>query len=207
MSEALRAAAIKALEALEAIEDDPHGTHSFPALSYSAITALRAALAEPTPGENAQAHADRICRKALAEPAGEPDPGCPDCNGTGARDSGGTTPWGEAIFLPCDCRAHPPQRTPVPAGEPVAWLYVDDAGKGHRHISERSPSSYDPQDLADAEVFVTPLYTHPPQRKPLSQDDLLDAFCKTPGVHQFVEAFVAGARFAEAQHGIKESSE
>jgi hypothetical protein len=43
----LRAAAQQALEALEAIDEDPHGTHSFPALSNDAITALRAALAQP----------------------------------------------------------------------------------------------------------------------------------------------------------------
>jgi hypothetical protein len=40
----LRTAAQQALEALEAIDEDPHGTHSFPALSNDAITALRAAL-------------------------------------------------------------------------------------------------------------------------------------------------------------------
>jgi hypothetical protein len=42
----LRTAAQQALEALEAIDEDPHGTHSFPALSNDAITALRAALAQ-----------------------------------------------------------------------------------------------------------------------------------------------------------------
>jgi hypothetical protein len=40
----LKKAAQQALEALEAIDEDPHGTHSFPALSNDAITALRAAL-------------------------------------------------------------------------------------------------------------------------------------------------------------------
>ena len=29
---------------------------------------------------------------------------CPDCNGTGERDSGGTHPWGEPVYLPCDCK-------------------------------------------------------------------------------------------------------
>lgn len=43
----LRAAAQQALEALVAIEEDPHGSHSFPALANDAITALRAALSEP----------------------------------------------------------------------------------------------------------------------------------------------------------------
>ena len=31
-------------------------------------------------------------------------PGCPQCDGTGMRDSGGVHPWGEPIFIPCDCR-------------------------------------------------------------------------------------------------------
>lgn len=29
---------------------------------------------------------------------------CPECNDTGERDSGGTHPWGEPVFLPCDCK-------------------------------------------------------------------------------------------------------
>jgi len=43
---ALLEAAQQALEALEAIDEDPYATHSFPALSNDAITALRAALAQ-----------------------------------------------------------------------------------------------------------------------------------------------------------------
>jgi len=33
----------------------------------------------------------------------EPKSDCPDCNGTGQRDSGGTQPWGEPISVPCEC--------------------------------------------------------------------------------------------------------
>lgn len=40
------------------------------------------------------------------------------------------------------------------------------------------------------------------QRVPLTKAQLIDAYCKTPGLHQFVIAFIAGARFAEAAHGI-----
>jgi hypothetical protein len=29
---------------------------------------------------------------------------CPECNDTGERDSGGTHPWGEPIYLACDCK-------------------------------------------------------------------------------------------------------
>jgi hypothetical protein len=34
-------------------------------------------------------------------------PDCSDCDDTGMRDSGGFQPWGEAIFVPCDCRPAP----------------------------------------------------------------------------------------------------
>lgn len=43
----------------------------------------------------------------------------------------------------------------------------------------------------------------PVVREPLTHDEALDAFCHTPGIHQFVQAFVAGVRFAEHHHGIK----
>jgi hypothetical protein len=33
----------------------------------------------------------------------DPDPDCPDCHGTGTCDSGGATPWEEAIQTRCDC--------------------------------------------------------------------------------------------------------
>jgi hypothetical protein len=64
----LRTAAQQALEALEAIDEDPHGTHSFPALSNDAITALRAALAQQEqeadyPEEKLQAVAEYISDK------------------------------------------------------------------------------------------------------------------------------------------------
>jgi hypothetical protein len=32
---------------------------------------------------------------------------CPECKGTGLRDSGGVYPWGEAIMLACDCGSSP----------------------------------------------------------------------------------------------------
>ena len=44
------------------------------------------------------------------------------------------------------------------------------------------------------------------QRKPLTDVQIMDAFCVTPGIHQFVQAFKAGARYAEAAHDIKENT-
>ncbi len=35
-------------------------------------------------------------------------PHCPECLGTGMRDSGGVYPWGEHISLPCDCHGEQP---------------------------------------------------------------------------------------------------
>ena len=44
--------------------------------------------------------------------------------------------------------------------------------------------------------------TPTPAGEPLTPDEALDAFCKTPGIRQHVQAFVAGVRFAERHHGI-----
>ena len=38
--------------------------------------------------------------------------------------------------------------------------------------------------------------------KPLTEKEILDEYCTTPGIHQFVSAFKAGVRFAEKHHGI-----
>jgi hypothetical protein len=44
----------------------------------------------------------RFCRSV--EPRYKaPDPECPGCGGTGEIDSGGTMPWGEAVFVRCGC--------------------------------------------------------------------------------------------------------
>lgn len=53
------------------------------------------------------------------------DPNCPECKGTGERDSGGTHPWGEPAMLPCDCRvpapAVPDDVAKVKAMESANW--------------------------------------------------------------------------------------
>jgi hypothetical protein len=40
-------------------------------------------------------------------PTGKHDPACPDCKGSGERDSGGTHPWGAPAMMPCDCDRQP----------------------------------------------------------------------------------------------------
>lgn len=39
-------------------------------------------------------------------------PDCPECNGTGERDTGGSLPWGEWISAPCDCSLAPSAKEP-----------------------------------------------------------------------------------------------
>lgn len=45
--------------------------------------------------------------------------------------------------------------------------------------------------------------THPPQRKPLTDEQAMDAYFETPPFGTYKEAFIAGIRFIEAAHGIK----
>lgn len=42
----------------------------------------------------------------------------------------------------------------------------------------------------------------PAKRKPLTQQEVVDGFCKTPHQVQYVAVFDAGVRFAERAHGI-----
>jgi len=48
--------------------------------------------------------------------------------------------------------------------------------------------------------------THPPQRKPLTDEQIAETFCKAPRQTQNAAWFAAGVRYAEAVHGIKEES-
>jgi len=43
----------------------------------------------------------------------------------------------------------------------------------------------------------------PPQRKPLTDEQAMDAYFETPPFGTYKEAFIAGIRFIEAAHGIK----
>lgn len=49
------------------------------------------------------------------------DPNCPECNGTGERDSGGTYPWGAPAMLPCECAPPPASRAAVAAARVDGW--------------------------------------------------------------------------------------
>jgi hypothetical protein len=47
-----------------------------------------------------------------------------------------------------------------------------------------------------------PLFARTPRRVPLTQTEVVDAFCKLPHQVQYVSVFDAGVRFAEQYHGI-----
>jgi len=63
--------------------------------------------------------------RAAAEPV------CPKCGGTGMADSGGFYPWGEPIFIECDCHAAP--QLPLPAVVPDAIEIDDDFDSAFEH--------------------------------------------------------------------------
>ena len=55
-------------------------------------------------------------RAVAAQPALGYDPDCPECKGTGQRDSGGIHPWGEPAMMMCDCDAPPHPVADDPSG-------------------------------------------------------------------------------------------
>jgi hypothetical protein len=72
--------------------------------------------------------------------------------------------------------------------EPVAWLSTDSIGE--RHLCFDKPLDNDP---------VQPLYTSPPQRKPLT-DEQIEQLEQDTCAMEFPET----VRAIEAAHGIKE---
>jgi hypothetical protein len=84
-----------------------------------------------------------------------------------------------------------------PQQEPVAWAIFTNAGNA------RMWSTFQPhlQKLADAEgLTITPLYTSPPARKPLT-DAQINAFFE--GMEPNNGFWLSFARAIEAAHGIK----
>jgi hypothetical protein len=112
-------------------------------------------------------------RQAIKELESQ-EPVCPDCKAKVLYEC-----------VACSSNNYPPQRTEQ---EPVAWrvkvetkLRDGSLDVGYQLRNEKM-SAYD-----------EPLYTHPPQRKPLTDEQI---------GHDPI--FRAGVRFAEASHGIKE---
>lgn len=103
-----------------------------------------------------------------------------------------TRPLGQQWEMVCELirRFCARQQAPVAQGEPVAWMRCTD-------ITE----------LTDAEPESDgwlPLYTTPQQAsEPMTQEQIIEGYCSVPMVHQYVEAFQQGVRFAERHHNIK----
>ena len=85
-----------------------------------------------------------------------------------------------------------------PEPEPVAWAYK--VNKTWEQLSFIEP----PNDAYDDDSLV-PLYTAPPQRKPLSDDELLAALKSVDSeTARLPNGFKLFARAIEAAHGIGE---
>jgi hypothetical protein len=92
--------------------------------------------------------------------------------------------------------------------EPVAWRTFDGEGQYEYRAYEENESYADDWNKRNPnhKGWVEPLYTHPPQRKPLTDGDFLDWYDSAIWGNEDFEqccqiAFEAGWQFA---HGIKE---
>ena len=213
----LREAAIQALEALEMAEFDPHSSDAV----HKAITALRAALAEPCPCGD----------RSAAECPGEWEPGCdlgnnpkyakrvnlaePDTDPVAwlwqHRETGRTR-----VLMPDERTATdvaaawdvvgplylaPPQRKPMnefdalrlvtesigrlQSAGPVAWVECD----GELVWNNREAA------------IGRNLYTAPPQRKPLTEEEIQQCF-KEAGITIKGQHWTNAVRNVERAHGI-----
>jgi len=88
-------------------------------------------------------------------------------------------------------------------GEPVAWLGFNERGEC-REVFTKDMHKIMPNYSTEG---MTPVYTTPqPAQKPLTDEQAMDAYCETPPFGTYKEAFIAGIRFIEAAHGIKENT-
>ena len=242
-----RATVEQALEALECHAD-------VGIKADKAITALKAALAEPEPRNQCAETCERaklcaVCARGLAEPAQEPvTQAMRDAAvyGVGiSRDGKRIDPasiyaqQAEPVLQTCNCRwngevqvqqctlheAHvdaihewaerakvaerklAQQTEPV---EPVAWVYTGIKQDGTEHGPHLvwKPEYMDAMSASKG-AKATPLYTSPPQRKPLTEEEIAaewqkasECASKSEGAvttSQFVQMF---ARAVERSHGI-----
>ena len=123
----------------------------------------------------------KVCAALIAaleakdEPlAGQPLP-CPFCGHVGLNFADGETyRWGVASCGGCGASCGDIRREYPDLGE---W-HTEAIAEWNR----RSPA---------------------PQRKPLTDEQAMDAYFETPPFGTYKEAFIAGIRFIEAAHGIK----
>jgi hypothetical protein len=174
-----------------------------------AITALQEALAEqPAPPPECQTEAEKTAYafgwfkalESVREKPAQQEPVTDEENEKFSRDVSNFKGTDEGATMYALERFLKNRTAPQPAQqEPVAWMRQD---------GERVTTTSDRRNYPDYETrYSIPLYTSPPaQRKPLTDEQIMDSFIITPGMRQLVQAFKAGARFAEAAHGIKENT-
>jgi hypothetical protein len=86
--------------------------------------------------------------------------------------------------------------------EPAAWMYPDDLKRFE--TSEAYAEAYSIEMVSPTQGETVPLYTTPPQRKPLTDEEIWDAYMKAPvDIDCHVYDLHAFARAIEAAHGIK----
>ena len=102
-------------------------------------------------------------------------------------------------------KAQPPE----PAQEPVAWMYTGIKQDGTEHGPHLvwKPAYMDAMS-ASMGAQATPLYTAPPQRKPLTDEEILYIYNQLPnwgmGMDSLPQGLEKFARAIEAAHGIGE---
>ena len=96
-------------------------------------------------------------------------------------------------------------------GEPMAWN-EDQAyawGRGCYEIAQGATTGWKlfgqltPKEQAYWVAKAAFEQAAPQQRKPLTDEQIVDTFCKAPHHNQLIAWFAAGVRYAEAAHGIK----
>ncbi len=83
--------------------------------------------------------------------------------------------------------------------KPVVWADYESKGIHHKPVAWMDADG-NVSDNNDHKCFPIPLYTHLPQRKPLTNDELADLWYK-----QSLD-WMEFARAIEAAHGIKENT-
>ena len=181
----------KAQQALEALEWHYHQGHSNTLggmrlkIDEKALRNLKAALAEPEPpiGKASTDVGVQVFVLKKEEP-------CPCGDRPAAQCPGEWEPG-------CDLGNNPEYAKRVnlaePVQEPVAW------GSGDGYWIRAEDKAIRP----DRERFTVAFYTSPPQRKPLTEDEI-GIICASLGFAQISPVEVA--RAIEAAHGIKEGT-
>lgn len=106
--------------------------------------------------------------------------------------------WWHEPALPVGTKLYttPPQ----PEQEPVVWMYQDKST--HEVKFQKHMRGF----VDHGATYETPLYTTPPQRKPLSLHELSKIFASIPSIPFDGDWQLELVRAIEAAHGIKENT-